>query len=474
MALENMPQAFQQAFQQNMLDRKFKQGLEARNIFRKAAVKDPIPRRIGESLIYSRAGHLVPVITADNPANNTLATDLNAAGTGVGTSNNSYPLEQFPIYINSRHQSLQINAIQNEETLASLYVQNWLEISRQAALSIDLTALQRLALAYESGMTFVTAATSASTTAHVDNINGLSTAFSTVTINGQTFPSGQPSAVSVSNPLTATVYPASGAAPYTITIEGASADGSNSSQMVTPGGVVAGNSGTLTFSAAQTFAVGDVIKAADAPTILRPNGKMSRNALAATDTVTIQLIINAVAELRRNNVDSLEDGTYLCALDPYLQAQFFADPDFKLAMMGQMEDSKIFHNARLARNLGVTFVDTTNCPNYAFTNSQSASLVAHHAYVMGKGALIEGTFDGMVEGYKSMANQAISAVRVVDDYALVTRPPLDSLSQIWTQSWVWIGGHVCPTDATVTPAVVPSATAARYKRCVAIEVAASS
>ncbi len=474
MALENMPAAFQQAFQQNMLDRKFKQGLDARNIFRKAALKDPIPRRAGESIIYSRAGHLVPVISPDDPANNTLATDLNATGQGVGSSNNSYPLEQFPIYINSRHQRLDINILQNEETLASLYVQNWLEIARQAALSIDLMALQQLAKSYESGMSFVTTATSASTTAHVDNINGLSTAFGTVTIGGVTFPSGQPAAVSATNTLTATVYPASGGTAYTVTITGAVADGSNTSQMTTTAGIVAGVSGTLTFSANQTFAVGDVIKAADAPTILRPNGKLSRNALAATDTITIQLINNAVAELRRNGVDTLADGTYLCAIDPYLQAQFFADPDFKLAMMGQMEESTIYKNARLARNLGVTFVDTTNCPNYSFTNSASASLVAHHAYVMGKGALIEGTFDGMVAGYKAMANQAISHVRLVDDYALITRPALDSQSQIYSQSWTWIGGHVCPTDATITAAVTPSATAARYKRCVAIEVAADS
>lgn len=485
MAFENMPLAFQSAFQQNMLDTRFQGEIKAKSRLRQVTARLPIPVRTGEQRIYTRAGDLVPVIAADNPANNTLSNDLSINAPGVGNTNNSYPIEQWNIFIAERAQSLDINILQDYETLASFYRKNWDKLAKQAALSMDLMAMQQLAVSYESGSTFVTTSvvSSATTvTVHVDNINGLSTAFATTTFNGTTFPYGSPAAVSGSNTLAVTLLKAAGG-----TISGvvslAAADGSNLSTQVTPAGIIAGASGnlTITWNAAASYApqVGDVITAADAPVVLRPNNRASRFQLQTSDTLGMQLFINAKSVLENNGVEPFADGTYACLLDAQMEAQVFTDPQFQIMAMGAVK-SDIFVNAKVSHEFGLTFIPTTNTPLYGQVNAwsgsgNSPSTLTRRAYVIGEGAIQEGTFEGMAEGYRAMADQDLGYIRVLPPesdapYALITRPALDRKAQIWSQTWVWIGGFACGTDATITNAVVPTANASRLKRCVPIEV----
>lgn len=484
MAFENMPNAFQSAFQSNMLDTRFMGEIGANSKIRRVAARLPIPVRTGEQRIYTRAGDLVPVIAADNPTNNTLSYDLGLNAPGVGSTNNSYPIEQWNIFIAERSQSLDINVIQDYETLASFYRKNWDKLAKQAALSMDLMAVQQLAVSYESGSTFVTTSVGASATTvtvTVDNILGLSTAFATTTFNGTTFPYGLPASVATNN-LSVTIYKAAGGS-ITGTVTNFTQDGSNVSTMVTPAGVVAGNSGTLTITQSASYApqVGDVIVANDAPVVIRPNNRRSRFQLQTTDTVGMQLFINAKATLKNNGVDPLPDGTYACFLDDAGIAQVFTDPQFQIMGMGA-EQSPIFVDGTVVRQFGLTFIPTTNTPIYGQVNAWSGSgsspaTNSRRAYVVGAGALQEGTFEGMAEGYRSMADQDLGYVRVLGPesdapYALITRPALDRKAQIWSQTWVWIGGFACGTDATITSAVVPTANASRFKRAVTIEYAA--
>lgn len=476
MAISNMPAAFQVAYQQNMLQRAFQGQLKATNILRAACMKTPIPTRSGESLIYSRAGKLVPVVQPSNPANNTLAFDLNASVPGVGAANNSYPIEQYRINILDRDQEIDINIIQDEQTLSSIYFQNWVNLVDQVNLSMDLMAFQQLSQAYESGNTWVTSVVtnSPTTVVAVDNILGFSTAFNTVAITNpntaQSFnvASGEPQAVSTSNKIAVKIYPASGAATISANVQLAVADGTNSSTMISAG-MINGVSGQLTFDAVLSLNVGDVIVAFDAPPVRRPRVR-SRYALTTASTAPIQLFRNAKSDLKRNGVKPFADGTYLCILDDVMAAQLYTDPQFQIAAQGAIA-SEIFTNGTVVKLWGLTFVESTNLPSYAFTNVNGDNLVSHRAFVLGQGCIQEGTFEGMKSAYQAMSNSALSHVEIVDDYALITRPALDSRSQIWTQTWVWIGGHVCGTDATVTPVFVPQATASRYKRAVCIEVA---
>ena len=475
MALQNVPAGLQQVIQGNWLNRRFELQLRTKSAFRIGAYRTPVPVRSGETTIYSRAGRLTPVIQDLNPAANIgLDNNYSTPVGGVGTAN-SYSFEQFQVFIGKIGFPLDINVVQQQELIADVFKQNWDNLAEQASLSLDLKAAQATFLAYESGRTWVTAGTSAVTTAHVDNIKGFDTAFGSVTINGAVFPIGSPQAVSAANTLSITVYPASGASSYVVTGTLAVADGTNTSTQITAGGSgqINGVSGTLTFSAAQTFAQGDVLVAVDAPAYIRNNNKRSRYAMTTSDTIGIQMVLNATALLRANNIPPMKDGTYAVFVDPVLMAQFYADQQFQIMAQGA-EASALFRDGVLIRHFGVTFIQTTNSPVYGpFTNYQSVQIYTRRLIVCGERYLQECPFEGLEAGYKSIADYALSDIRVMNDIAVITRPPLDRDSQILSQSWVWIGGFVAGTDATITPAVVPSATASRYKRAVVLEAASS-
>ena len=432
--------------------------------------------RSGETTIYSRAGRLAPVIQDQSASANTgLDNNYTTPVGGVGATN-SYSFEQFQVFIGKIGYPLDINAIQQQELIADVFKQNWDNLAEQASLSLDLKAAQATFLAYESGRTYARAGVSASLTVSVDNVVGLETVFASITIQGNSFPIGAPTPVTPSVPQAATVYPASGAASYVVSITGSVRDGSNlcSQQTGAAGtGMVNGFSGVLTFSAVQTLAIGDVIIAVDAPAYVRNNNKRSRFAMTTSDTIGIQMILNAKALLKANNIPPMSDGTYAVFIDPILMAQFFADQQFQIMAQGA-EASALFKDGVLIRHFGVTFVETTNSPVYGpYTNNLGASIYLRRLIVCGERYLQECPFEGLEAGYASIADYALSDIRVMNDVAVITRPPLDRDSQILSQSWVWIGGFVAGTDATITPAVIPTATTARYKRAVVCEAASA-
>lgn len=477
MAFENMPTALQPIFQPNMLDRRFLEQLSATNVYRKSAYKRPMPVRSGEVMIYSRAGRISPSLQDLNPSSN-VPLDNGLTPGGVGNSNPPpFPFEQFLVSIGMLpSQPIELNLIQNQEIIADLFKQNMDNLSENAALSLDLRAASVGFKAYESGSTFATAAGTPGTpsSVHVDNVYGFDTAFATGTFqNGATFPYGQPLAVSNSNQL-AVAWTTTDGSTTIIHVIGVTLDSPNNLSSMAANGLNIGFSGTLSILEDVTIGQYDTLKALDAPTVLRPNGKLNRAALTASDTIGAQLIINAVAELRRNGVKPpLANGTYPCYIDPIVDAQFFTDPQYQIMSQGQLE-SPDFKGARVSQNFGVTFIPTTNSPAYNFTNSAGHALTARRALVCGEKWLQDSTFDGTEPALRAMPDLGVADYRFVDDIVFVNRMPIDRAGQILSSMWYWIGGFVVPTNATITPAVVPTATAARYKSAVVVEVASGS
>jgi hypothetical protein len=274
--------------------------------------------------------------------------------------------------------------------------------------------------------------------------------------------------VSPSNPLNVTIIKAADGSTSAATIVGWTPDTPSTSSMGS-----LGVSGTVTFAANETLAVGDVITAFDGAKVYRPNGKASALALDATDTIGAQLVINAVSELRANGVKSpLADGTYPCYIDPIVDAQFFTDPQYQIMSQGTV-DSAEFKGARINRNFGVTFVPTTNSPSFSITNHAGKQLTVRHAIITGEKYVQQSPFAGTAEAIRSMPDMGIQKFDIVDDIVFVNRMPLDRAGQILSMGWYYIGGYACPTDATINNIVVPSASAARYKRAVALQVASA-
>ena len=450
MALNNLPSSLQSVIQQGYLEREFHEALRARLGFRAIADRENFMAGIGETITKTRTG-LLPAITAPlaAPAN----TDITS-----GLTPQNYSVEQYVLSISQYAANMQLNVATSKVAIADLFLNNARTLGEQAVRSVDTLAANSLFAAYLGGNTRVRVTLGApATTVSVDDIRGF-----------QYVPNaaGQMVAVSVSNTLSVTV----GADVYTLT--GVAADGSNVS--TTPNGI----SGTLTFSGNVTVAdatAGNAVTSAIAPTIIRPSttsgGVMAATTAAISSStdlnngkLTIQMLLAAKAQLEANNVPKVAaTGMYHAYCDPVHLTGLYADPAFQYFFRGQ-KDSAEYRKGAIAELLGMSVIETNLNP----VQTLSGVGTVRRAMVVGQGALVEGVFTR--DGYEA-ANGVDDGnlTIVVDDIAHVTREPIDSLKQVVTQTWSYIGGFVAPTDITTNPNTIPTATNAALKRAIVVE-----
>lgn len=462
MAIDNLPAVQSVIEQQNLLERAFYQPLEANLAYTRCADDELFPNGVGETVTKTRPAlyPLSAAITPLNPSSNT--------GIDNGLSDTFYPFEQYQIPINEYALSTTTNIQQDYTLIQRTFVQNFVQLGENAGRTLDGLCAQYVHKAYDSGSTFATAAVSGSNL-HLDNCYGFDTTFSA------TNSPGLPTATSGSNPVSFTVYNGStGAVKGTGTATGVTFDGSNTSTAYV-GGVAYGASGNLTgvSYSGSAVAAGDWVQASDGSVIARPAaGNYTRYQLASTNILTLQTIANAVAKLRARNVRPLPSGNYACVIDPTLWPQLLADTAFEYATMGTMGEG-YFAKGLVNRTLGVEFVNSQMVPAYSLPSGGAASGngKARHAVVAGQGLLIRGTFEGFVKSSAQANSMNNADIKYVSEAkcALITRAPLDRLQEQITQSWKWIGGFVCPTDVTSTPAIIPTTDSARYKRAEVIE-----
>lgn len=437
MGIQNFPASLVPIIQQGFLEREFQQALRSRLGYRAVADRVDIAVGIGETLTRTRAGLKPSVTTPSAPATNT---NLDNGLTPIG-----WNVEQYTLTINHYASTTDLNMVTARVGIASQFLQNAYANGEQAARSLDELARNALFAPYFGGNTRVrTTLAPAAPTLAVDDVRG----FQNVFVNGVQSP------VSSVNPLTVTV----GSNPYSLI--GCAADAANVS--TAPAGI----SGVLTFGSSISIAdgtAGNAVQAATASRILRPNACATTADLAATDTLTMGSLLDAVSTLRMNAVPEIE-GAYNCYLDPVSARQLFADPDFKLLFQGATSASQVFRQGMVNDFLGLRFVTTTEA--YVQAHPSIAGAVVRRPIVCGQGALIEGDFAGMAASDVAPSG---AIVNVVDGVAMVTREPIDRLQQIIAQSWYWIGGFCVPSDTTTNPETIPTATNAAYKRAVMVE-----
>ena len=437
MGIQNFPAVLQPIIQQNMLEREFQDALRSKLGYRAIADRMTFNVGIGETLTKTRAGLKPSVTTPTNAAANTNLDN--------GLTPTQSAVEQFTLTINHYAATTDLNMVTSRVGLASQFLLNAGINGEQAARSLDELARNALFAPYLGGNTRVrTTLGSPGTSLSVDDIRG----FQFVWVNGVQTP------VSATNSLTVTI----GSNAYTVT--GAASDATNVS--TAPSGV----SGVLTTSGNVTVAdgtAGNAVIAANASNIQRPNGRVSTAAIQAGDTLTMGTLLNGVAVLRQNNVPTV-DGFFNCYLDPVSARQLFSDSDFRQLFQGATSANQTFRNGVANDFLGLRFISTTEAIVQAHPSISGAYV--RRPIICGQGALIEGDYEAIAHADVAPKDSIIS---VVDGVAMVTREPIDRLQQIIAQSWYWIGGFCAPTDTTTTPATVPTATNAAYKRAVVIE-----
>lgn len=459
----NLPAALVDELQTGFLEREFEEGLDSVLAYRREALMETIPARLGETITRTRTGRKTPITTPLNPATN-VSTDLNNGLTGTDAGNEQYTLTMFEYA-----DVTPFNLMDDLATIAN----NITRISRnngvQASQSIERIARLALFNAYMGGNTRVRTDLGAggTTSCFVDDIRG----FQTVLVNGVPTPVSGTNTLSVSE-----VAVSSGGVTQTLTVTGVAAGGSNHSSVVNSSGVVEGISGTITFLAATTPVNGDALIASNSPKMLRPFSHITTAQMTSSDLLTLGLIQDATAYLRSNGVPPMPDGTYHILLDNTSMRQLYSDQDFKLALASRI-DAPEYRNQDVVRFLGQTFIPTTEAliqnPSTSNATGSSANTVGiRRPLVLGAEAIIEGDFEGLSMWLNRQGVNAIGDIFMVDGVAQILRPPLDVLQQWANLAWCWIGGMAVPTDLTATPSIIPSASSSLYKRGVIIETAA--
>lgn len=450
----NLPTQLQNVIQQGWLEREMRESLRANLGFRAIADREPFPAAIGETVTKTRRGLLTPALTPiSTPANSDLTS---------GLTPNNYSVEQYILGISQYADTMQLNMVSQRVAIVPIFLQNVAAQAEQAARTMDILAQRALFNAYMGGQTRVrTTLGAAAATISVDDIRGFQyfLNYENAGPNG-----GTPQPVSSSNKMVVTINGNS------YNLQGATADGSNVS--TAPNGV----SGTLTFDANVTTTdgtAGNSVISSVAPSIIRPynatSGVMAGNTSLINPstmggaTLTVQMVLQAKAQLRLNNVLPMPDGRFNLYADPAHLTGIYQDPAFQRFFTGREQASE-YRNGVVGELLGVKVIETNLNP---VQNLGGVGNV-RRAILCGQGALVEGEFTRTAYA-EAMGVQEDPAITVVDGVAHITREPLDVLKQVVQTSWTWIGGFVVPTDMTANPTVIPTATNSAYKRAVIVE-----
>lgn len=453
--------------QQGYLERAYQPGLDPNEVYNLACEVLPVPAHTGDTITRTKPGLLTG---NEDPADPSLATGLQN-----GMVNEQYANEQYTITMELFNGTQSIDIKTMPMGIVSRFRHAVKTSVKQSRQSIDkfrrnnlLGGLVvskgqlKLVSGYAGGTTIATAATTSSTTVHVDDVSG----FNFVIVNGDQVPvsAGAPlpllkNGVQVANVIGYTLDTTNqlanpkwgtsigyGGSSLRV-LRGTSA--ANFATPTTPNGQAAsgrGASGTLTLDTAVSFAAGDVLQAGFAPQIIYPNGKAHFTQLGNSDIFSEACIADMVAYLRDANIPPIIDDLYLCVLDNTTWRQLYADQDFKQAFETRGDDP-VYKRMRLAVHLGVAFFMSTNAP---YTPAQTGlSNPVRWPVVLGQGALVDGISDinGM---FANITDEEKKFVYTEEHDGIVSavRPPIDAQGRFCQISWESIRGITVPTDLT--------------------------
>ncbi len=454
-----VPPAVIELNQKGLLERAFHDGLYPNLAFRAEAMPEEWPENTGNEMFQTRAGLLKPNVKPITP--------------GTDPIGQVVPYEQWVATLNQFADSIDTHMPTSATANANLLLRNIHQLGLQAGQSVNRIARNSLFQAYLSGQTVsLTTIASTDTAIRVAALNG----FTDVVIPGGNV---KPQPVSVAFPLPITV----GAGPTA----SASVVGFIPDDPTDPIGPC-----TLILSAAigTAFASSRVpVKSAFAPRILRSAAGASIDAIGPADTLTLQQCINAVAFLRRANVQPHDDGFYHAHISPLSMAQLFADPVFQ-RLNQSLPEHVIYKEGFLGYMAGIMFFMNTESPESfnsgnliataqsgLFADELGAEIVngggtqVGRVLITGRGVVYEKYLDEGSYVTEAGTTGKIGEFEVVNNnisilterIRLVLRAPLDKLQQLVTATWSISTSFPIPSDITA-----PSGPE-RFKRAIVLE-----
>jgi hypothetical protein len=231
------------------------------------------------------------------------------------------------------------------------------------------------------------------------------------------------------------------------------------------------------------------VKSSFAPRIVRSAAGASVDAIGPADTLTLQQCINAVAFLRRANVQPHDDGFYHAHISPLSMAQLFADPVFQ-RLNQSLPEHVIYKEGFLGYISGIMFFMNTESPE-SFNSGNLIATAQSGLYgdeigseivngqgvqigrvlITGRGVVYEKYLDESAYVTEAGTTGKIGDFEVVNNniailterIRLVLRAPQDKLQQTVTATWSISTSFPTPSDITA-----PSGPE-RYKRAIVLE-----
>lgn len=453
--LVNFPPEVAIAIQTGILEGEFRYGLQASYGYGNCAVKEPIVANMGQTLTFTRSAELSPV--EDPKAADSYDDDLDN-----GMSSEVSSLEQYILALRNYSAMKKIDIVAEGAGIGKQSTRAALLLGRQGMHSRDRLVRNELFSNYMGGNTrVVTGGTTSTAAVHVDDIRGFQHKVNSA---------GELKDVSGTNTLTVNEYTTAGVFVQTFEVSGAQADDPNVSS-VQYNNKKYGKSGQLSISPAAAGAptVGNVLIAANAPKVFRPNGKNSTHALAGGDVYNLQLVSNVVAYLRSQGTPPNDDGYYHVYHDPTSENLLTSDPALQLAFQGK-PDSEELRKGFLFEWGGVRFFRTTDAPVQAAGNGVNVEV--HRPIVVGGESVIEADWKGVDAWLNTLrGRRGLHAIAKAEhNICFIVRPPIDAQARILTFSWYLPTGYCCGTDLGAKKDTIPTANEpAMFKRAAVIE-----
>jgi hypothetical protein len=433
---EVVPASLQEILQNGLLDRTFQDALAPALLWDTLADVKPWGGAVGSTGIFTKSGLMTPATTPI---------------TGSDATAQTYGFEQYQVKMDQYGSSIDTNMLLSAMALASKFLEDNKLLAIQAAQSINLLAQGALYSTYGEGQTWVTTASSTSTTLIVNDATG----FQNAVVNLAT--TGSNAAEGLTGQATPTLVPVSGSNPLNVTINGVA-------NTVTGCDVA---TSTLTLGTAISATIGwSVLSSIASPTI-RPNARATANAIVAGDVATLSNFQAAVTRLRSQNVPRIR-GAYTAHVTPQTVEELFQDNNFLLAYRGAAESSAYKNFAPgdsmgengefMGRFSGIDWILNTVTPS--ITNI--AGVEVYRPIVCGDGALVKAPFSEMADLISAMQAGSTVQVDMIGGVVRILRAPLDRLGQVLSSTWSWVGGYTVGTD-------ILTGDSATYKRAVVVE-----
>lgn len=437
-----IPDSVLSLIQTGLLERAFHDALYPALQYRSEAQVEEWEGNIGTEIFFTRAGLLPP---------NT--TPLVA---GKDPTPKSVPYEQWIARLQRFGDTVDIHMPTAAVANADLFVRTIQQLGLQAGQSVNRLARNTMFQGYLSGQSVLIAATAApDLSIRVASLNG----FTSVVLPGV-----RPVAVSPSTPLAIQI--GTGAAAITRNVISFTQDDPNDA--LGPGTLI------ISVAVGAIFAVRSPVLSSVRPKVIRSGGGDSVDALSPSDTFVLQDAINAVAQLRKNNVMPHEDGYYHAHISADGNAQVFADPvwqrlhtalpegmTYKEGFIGTIGQVAYFLNTESPESSTVSLAKTSGASAFAkYASDLGAETVndsgvgVGRILVTGRGVLYEKRFDEMkyiseagVQGKLgefSIVNNGLTVS--TEGIRLYLRAPQDRLGDIVAATWSISTSFPLPTD----------------------------